>query len=210
HPLIMSFDIECNSSNPNVMPDCNKPKDKIFQISISLSNFKEDKKFLLTLGNPDKDIVGIDCEIRNFDTEYELLNGYTRFIQEFKPQVIVGYNIFGFDIPYMIGRAKHCMCLSTFDQQGYIIGKHSPEKTINWSSSAFKDQHFEFLDVEGILFVDLLPIVKKDYKLDNYKLKTVSEFLLKNSTKDPLTPQDIFKCYETFTPKSLGIVGKYC
>src|SRR5690606_10832217 len=85
HPLIMSFDIECNSSNPNVMPDCNKPKDKIFQISISLSNFKEDKKFLLTLGNPDKDIVGIDCEIRNFDTEYELLNGYTRFIQEFKP-----------------------------------------------------------------------------------------------------------------------------
>src|SRR5690606_39405742 len=105
---------------------------------------------------------------------------------------------------------KHCMCLSTFDQQGYIIGKHSPEKTINWSSSAFKDQHFEFLDVEGILFVDLLPIVKKDYKLDNYKLNTVSEFLLKNSTKDPLTPQDIFKCYETFTPKSLGIVGKYC
>ncbi len=207
-PLIMSFDIECNSSNPNAMPNCNKPADKIFQISISLTTSKSQEKYLLSLGNPDKDIVG--CEVRTYATEHALLCAYSAFIRINRPQVIVGYNIFGFDIPYMIGRAKHCMCLSSFDQQGYIAGSHAVEKTINWSSSAFKDQHFEFLDVEGVLFVDLLPLVKRDYKFDNFKLKTVSENLLKDATKDPLTPQDIFKCYETFTPKSLGVVGKYC
>lgn len=208
-PLVMSFDIECNSSNPSRMPDATKPGDKIFQISVSLTSKNYSKTFLLTLGNPDQKIVG-DTEIISFSTEHELLCGYTSFITKYKPQVVVGYNIFMFDIPYMINRAKHTMCFSSFDRQGYIIGQHAQQKKITWSSSAMKDQQFEFLDVAGVLFVDLLPIVKRDYKLDNYKLKTVSEYFLKDSTKDPLTPQDIFKCYETFTPKSLGIVGKYC
>ena len=48
-----------------------------------------------------------------------------------------------------------------------------------------KTQNFKFLDAEGILHVDLLPLVKRDYKFDNYKLKTVSEFFI-GKTKDPL------------------------
>lgn len=207
-PLILSFDIECNSSNPNVMPNSSNPDDKIFQISLCFKNSTHEERMLLSLGSPDSSIVG--CTVVTYPTEYKLLEGYAEILRTRKPQVVVGYNIFGFDIPYMIGRAKQCMCLSTFDQQGYLLGTHAPQRTITWSSSAFKDQHFEFLDVDGIVFVDLLPLVKRDYKLENYKLKTVAEHLLKDTTKDPLTPQDIFKCYTTFTPESLGIVGKYC
>jgi DNA polymerase elongation subunit (family B) len=209
-PLVMSFDIECNSSNPNRMPDASKPGDKVFQISVSLTTKTSARTFLLTLGAPDQQIVGDSTEIIAYATEHELLCGYASFIALHKPQIVVGYNIFMFDIPYMINRAKHTMCLSSFDRQGYIIGQHAPHRKITWSSAAMKDQQFEFLDVPGALFVDLLPIVKRDYKLDNYKLKTVSEYFLKGCTKDPLTPQDIFKCYDTFTPKSLGVVGKYC
>ena len=71
------------------------------------------------------------------------------------------------------------------------------------------------MDAEGRLFVDLLPLIKRDYKFSNYKLKTVSEFFLGDS-KDPLTPQGIFKCYRigvSDSPeaaKAMGIVGKYC
>lgn len=207
-PLILSFDIECNSSNPNVMPNSSNPEDKIFQISLCFKNSQSEERILLSLGNPDSSIVG--CTVVSYPTEYKLLEGYAEILRTRKPQLVVGYNIFGFDIPYMIGRAKQCMCLSTFDQQGYLLGAHAQQRTITWSSSAFKDQHFEFLDVDGIVFVDLLPLVKRDYKLENYKLKTVAEHLLKDTTKDPLTPQDIFKCYRTFTAESLGIVGKYC
>lgn len=207
-PLIMCFDIECNSSNPAVMPDANNPRDKIFQISISLTGRGVNEKHLLSLGNPDEEIVG--SPVTRFNTEHSLLTGFSKFIKKYRPQVVAGYNIFGFDIPYMIARAKHLMCLSTFDMQGYIIGRHAEQKNIKWSSSAYKDQHFEYLDASGVMYVDLLPIVKKDYKLDNYKLKTVSEHFLKNSTKDPLTAQDIFKCYRTFSSESLGVVGKYC
>lgn len=206
-PLIMSFDIECNSSNSNAMPNANKPEDKVFQISLSFSG-QFTKNILLSLGNPSTEIVG--CEVRTFNTEYELLIGYTRCITEFMPNVIVGYNIFGFDIPYMIARSKHTMCYTQFTMQGFIPSILAKENNISWSSSAFKNQHFEFLDVYGCIFVDLMPIIQRDYKLDNYKLKTIATHLLKNVTKDPLTPNDIFECYRKFTPESLGIVGKYC
>ncbi|NBV84632.1 hypothetical protein EBR57_11055, partial [bacterium] len=53
------------------------------------------------------------------------------------------------------------------------------------------------------------PIIQRDYKLENYKLKTVSDQFLAAS-KDPLTPKGIFKCYRMFTPDSLALVGKYC
>lgn len=207
-PTVLSFDIECNSTNPAAMPDASKPGDKIFQISICVTQGKNTRNILLSLGNPDPGIVG--CETRTYATEHALLVAFADLVRDVKPAIAVGYNIFGFDIPYMIKRAKHCLCFSRFDQQGFVLGKHCPEKTISWSSSAFQDQHFELLDVDGVVFVDLLPLVKRDYKLSNYRLSTVAEHLLKNATKDPLTPQDIFSCYAEFSPKSLGTVGKYC
>ena len=220
-PLIMGFDIEVNSTNPSAMPKAQKLGDKVFQISCVLGRQGDPdsnwKCFLLTLGDPDPNIVGTEVEIRKFESESELLLGYTRFIQEFNPNIIVGYNILGFDIPYMIDRAKLNLVIYDFDQQGFIKYAHSKEKTIKWSSSAFKNQEFQFLDAEGRLYVDLLPLVKRDYKMDNYKLKTIATFFLgKENTKDPLDAKGIFKCYRIGMKggekgrKAMGLVGKYC
>jgi DNA polymerase elongation subunit (family B) len=223
-PLIMGFDIEVNSTNPSAMPKAEKPGDKVFQISCVLFRHGEDeknmRKFLLTLGEPDPKIVGEDIEIRMFETEHDLLIGYTEFIQEENPNIIVGYNILTFDIPYMIERAKMNYCIFEFDQQGFNTYGHAKEKTIKWSSQAYGNQTFQFLDAEGRLYVDLLPLVKRDYKMDNYKLKTISTFFL-GSTKDPLSVKGIFKCYRIGiknnegvyskqAQKAMGIVGKYC
>ena len=221
NPLIMGFDTEVNSSNPSAMPKAEKPGDKVFQISCVLGRHgeKEDtwRKFLLTLGDPDQQITGEDVEIYRYKTESELLEGYTTFIQKYNPNIIVGYNILGFDIPYMIARAKLNMVIYNFDQQGFVKFAHAREKTIKWSSSAYKNQEFQFLDAEGRLYVDLLPLVKRDYKMDNYKLKTISTFFLgAENTKDPLDAQGIFKCYRIGMAggekgrKAMGIVGKYC
>jgi hypothetical protein len=77
---------------------------------------------------------------------------------------------------------------------------HAKEKIIKWSSSAYKNQEFQFLDSEGRLFVDLLPLIKRDYKMDNYRLNTVSEFFL-GDKKDDLSVKGIFKCYRVGTKK---------
>jgi len=121
----------------------------------------------------------------------------------------------------MIDRAKHNMCIFNFDQQGFHKYAHAREKTIKWSSSAYKNQEFQFLDAEGRVYVDLLPLVKRDFKFNNYKLKTVSEHFI-GQTKDPLSAKGIFKCYRIGMKKNrkgdygavarraMSVVGKYC
>jgi DNA polymerase elongation subunit (family B) len=221
-PLIMGFDIEVNSSVISSMPKAERTNDKVFQISCVLYRHDSTKynKFLLTLGDPEQKIVGKDVTIIKFKTESDLLVGFANFIQKYNPNVITGYNIFCFDIPYMIDRAEYCYCKSEFDKQGFTKFSHAKETTISWTSSAYGTQIFKFLDAEGRLFVDLLPLIKRDYKLSNYRLKTVSTFFL-GQTKDDLSVKGIFKCYrvgiqnkkgvyDKKAKKAMGIVGKYC
>jgi len=224
-PLILGFDIEVNSHNPGKFPDAKEPGDKVFQISCVLARegdpVEEYKSYLLTLGDPDQEITGENVTILRFKTEASLLKGFSDFMRENGPNIVVGYNILGFDIPYLIDRSKLNLCLSEFDKQGFHKFNHAGEKTIKWSSSAYKDQEFQYLDAEGRLYVDLLPLVKRDYKMNNYKLKTVSEYFI-GATKDPLSVQGIFKCYRlgtkkeddgTYGPnarKAMAICGKYC
>lgn len=220
-PLILSFDIEVNSSNPNVAPRVTVWDDKIFQISCVFGRNGQPEstyeKYILSLGKNKKgelidliqEKVGDDVIALMYDTEADLLIGFTDLVNEKNPQIISGYNIFSFDLPYMYERAKLTQCMATFDQLSTIMGEHCKEKEIKWSSSAFKNQKFIYIDAPGRLWVDMLPIIQRDYKLENYKLKTVSDYFLEQ-TKDPLSVKGIFKCYRIFSPESLSIVGKYC
>jgi len=220
-PLIMGFDIEVNSSNPNIAPRHGVREDKIFQIScVFCRNGQAEstyEKLILSLGKNKTgqevdlipEMVGEDTEIRMFNTEAQLLEGFTDLITERQPNILTGYNIFSFDLPYMYARAKLVGCVNTFDQLSFIRGEHCKEKEIKWSSSAFKNQNFTYLDAPGRLWVDMLPIIQRDYKLENYKLKTVSDHFLGQS-KDPLSVKGIFKCYRIFSPESLSVVAKYC
>ena len=219
-PLIMGFDIEVNSCIPSSMPKATRPEDKVFQCScvFSRQGGKADKyeRYLLTLGEPDSKQLEDDIEVLIYETEADLLIGFTELIRERQPNIIVGYNIFGFDTPYMIDRAKNLFCIYDFDRQGMNKIGHARERTIDWSSSAYKNQLFKFLDAEGRIFVDLLPLVKRDYKMSNYQLKTIASYFLKDITKDPLDAKGIFKCYRLGMKggpkgkKAMAIVGKYC
>ena len=140
-PLIMGFDIEVNSTNPTRMPKAEVPGDKVFQISCVLAREgdkpSEYRKFLLTLGDPDPKITGKDVTIIKSTSESDLLISYTDFIRKYNPNIIVGYNILGFDIPYMIARAKYgcnACCISEFDKQGFNKTKQEKEKIIKWYS----------------------------------------------------------------------------
>ena len=224
-PKIMGFDIEVNSTNPTAMPKPENPGDVVFQISCVIfrhGDLSSDyEKYLLTLGQPDTNIVGEDVLVMMFETEASLLEGFTEFLREENPNLIVGYNILQFDIPYMLERAKYHMCMFDFDKQGFHKYNHAKEKIIKWSSSAYKNQEFRYLDAEGRVFVDLLPLVQRDFKFNNYKLKTISEYFI-GETKDPLSVKGIFKCYRVGikknsegeysnrSQKAMALCGKYC
>lgn len=209
-PCILSFDIEVYSCNPKRMPSADNEKDCIFQISCIVQKKGRVDKYLINYGNIDKiSNVNVIC----VDNERSLLQEFHKLIMNVDPHVIIGYNIFGFDIPYLIARAKRFCIYDVFDIMGMHLTNHAKEKEIRWSSSACPNQQFFILDAEGRIFVDLLPIIRRDYKFSNYKLKTVSTFFI-GETKDPLTHLDIFKAFEdgkeASGKKSMARCGKYC
>lgn len=209
-PKVLSVDIEANSTVTSAMPNASRPNDKVFQIGLTSLINKVKKKLLFSLGNPDPKKVGSDVELRTFKNEADLLVALTEYIHEGKFNVIIGYNILGWDFQYMISRAKYTKCFSEFDMMGVLQGKHALEVAPKFESKAYNAQKLVYLDAEGILFLDLLPIIKRGgEKLSNYRLKTVLEHFGLPS-KDPLNARDIFRCYREFSPESLGIVGRYC
>lgn len=226
-PLILSFDLEVYSSVEGRMPTASEPGDEIFQISCVLfrreSSEDEREEYLLTLGaTPSPTRVG--ANVLRFSCEGALIEGFANFIQEHRPNIITGYNIMGFDIPYLTERAKLVGEIDQLSQAHFNDVKAAPERKIRWSSQAYKNQEFQFLDWEGIIVIDMLKVIQRDYRLSNYKLDTVAQHILgEQNQKDPLTYKDIFDCYRRGVksmrddgtyPKSatraIELVGKYC
>lgn len=214
-PLVMAFDIECNSSSDVfAFPDPKRPGDVIFQISCVFSTGRE---VLLTLGDPDPKIVSREqpVEIRRFHQESRLISGFSELVNETMPQIITGYNIFKFDFPYLLDRFKWEL-IGKFGYRG-----SAEETKIHWSSSGMGNQDMRFVNPEGIVVVDLYPIVQHDYQLADYRLDTVAFHFLKEKKED-LDAIGIFRCFRegmktnpdgTFTDKAkqeMGICGSYC
>lgn len=211
-PKCMAFDMEVNSDFMNKMPS-DRPADCIFQISCVITEQDKDRrKILLSLKAVDMDLTKSELlagvEVRVFDKELELLDDFMQLIEEEKPNVLTGFNIFGFDIEYAMKRAVRFFLADNFKLIGF--NKHTPARIeeVKWSSSAYKNQVFKFINWEGILLLDLLPIIRRDYKLDTYTLKNVASTFLNNNTKDPVTYKDIF--ISCRTREKMDVVGKYC
>ena len=88
------------------------------------------------MGDPQKHIVG--AEVLKYSTEQKLLMGFKDLINEKNPNVVIGYNIFNFDIPYLMDRANHKSIYPLWAQQGFTKGKSGIQREIKWSSSAYK------------------------------------------------------------------------
>jgi DNA polymerase elongation subunit (family B) len=218
-PLILSYDIECNFHDPNKFSDGSHANDVVFQISCVFGRQSQPKdtweRYLLTLGNPDPAFLD-GVIVRRFKKEFHLLMGFNDLVVEKNPQLLIGYNIFKFDIPFMYKRATEQRIHDDFVRHGCTREKCKLE-TIRWSSSAYSNQEMNFIDLQGRMTIDLLTLIQRDFNLENYKLDTVAEKFL-GTGKDPLNHYDIFTCYKVGMQESsdggvsraLGLVGRYC
>lgn len=215
-PKTMAFDMEVTSCVPSAFPS-DKPKDEIFQISCIIVDHKNiTKKILLTIEPKTSSQQMVETLATESITTYmsasetDLLEKFIKIINDERPNIITGYNIFGFDIEYLIKRCSRFLLVEQLKTCGFYKNSFAKEEEIKWSSSAYKNQNFRFINWEGILLIDLLPVIQRDYKLDTYSLKNVCSTFLKNNTKDPVTHKDIFEAFNTREASALAIVGKYC
>lgn len=205
---MLSFDIECYSSTGE-FPQASNVKDKIIQIGSSIQRFGEEKsdKNVFVLGECDEieDTNVIVCE-----NEKDLIHKWFVHIHELNPDVIIGYNIHGFDWEYISERCKLLELLSYKKLLSRIEGVYSTQKEYKMESNAYGQNLFNYMDTPGINQIDLLYYFRREVKLSSYKLDFVAKHFL-NENKRPVTPQQIFKMGgPEGDSKSRSIVADYC
>jgi len=175
--IVASFDIECTSSDGG-FPQPERDDDKIIQIGTTFNIYGQQEcyyKHIITLGSCDP-IPGVDIE--SYNTEQKVLLAWTKLIQRINPDIMTGYNIFGFDYQYLAARAKKLGCLKEFSKLSRLKDIESPFIKKELSSAALGDNKMTFFDINGRVNIDLMKVVQRDYKLPSYKLDSVAgEFI---------------------------------
>jgi DNA polymerase elongation subunit (family B) len=190
----------------------NLPKlkgDPIIQIGTTVSRFGSDEiiyKHLVGLKKTD-DIDNI--EIESYNKEETVLLKWKEFIQRLDPDILTGYNIFGFDMKYIWERAEE---LDILDEFSVGLGRMQGRKTIldkkELSSSALGDNVMYYFDMDGVVLIDMFKVMQRDHKLDSYKLDFVANTFLQDK-KDDLKPREIFEKYKG-SSEDRAVIAKYC
>ena len=170
----------------HILDSCLPPVegDKVIQIGTVIQ----------TLGNPElyKNIITLkgcssieDVDVESYEDEKDVILAWGRLIRDKDPDIITGYNIFGFDYTFIWNRAVELNCHVELSQ---ILGrvKNIPSylKLQNLSSSAFGDNELSYISMSGRIQMDILKIVNIDHKLDSYKLDAVSSHFINGNISE--------------------------
>jgi len=164
---VISLDIETDASDG--FPNIEEADKEITAITISRRG--EKVVFGMFAYEPkDKKVTYIHCK-----DEYDLLTKFIHVWQSgrFMPDIVTGWNIDFFDIPYIMNRVIK------------ILGKHEAEKLSPWKMLDEKTIEINGRDIKiyipvGISFLDYLHLYKKFSfsNQENYKLDTIAEVVL--------------------------------
>lgn len=208
-PKILSFDIETHSTIKNQHPQATNPGDVVICIGVTISDKnRRITKYLFTLGTEVK-VENTIVKCYKSD-EGKLLLDFAKFIREQNPAVITGYNFLSYDFKYIITRCKYLRIFDLFTKQiGLLRRIQCKEILSTWSSSAYGEQEYHYIDITGICQMDLYPIVKKNYSFSSYTLDNVTkQFGL--AGKSGLTYTQIYEKFALGGAKNLSDIGYYC
>jgi DNA polymerase elongation subunit (family B) len=130
--------------------------------------------------------------IESYATEKEVLLGWTDVIQREDPDIIIGYNIFGFDYNFLFDRAKQLGIVREFMKLSRNKGELSVKK--DWKTGAMSlegntivlasGQHdLHYAKTTGRLQIDLYNYLRREYQLVKYKLDYVAGYFIGDYVK---------------------------
>ena len=159
--------------------------DKVTFIGSTFTKYGEQEPYLnhCAVLNTCENMPMENSVIESYSSEKEVLLAWTNLIQKENPDIIIGYNIFGFDYEFMFRRAEENHCLEDFlklsrnkDEicatKNHETGKYKLEETSIQIASGQHD--LKFIKMNGRLQVDLYNFFRREENLTSYKLDYVA------------------------------------
>lgn len=134
-----------------------------------------EKNPFVVFGTKDNTVDNYYSYIRCDDEEH-LLRSFQSYWREVNPDIVTGWNVEGFDIPYLINRCNRVMGDDFTKKFSPFHG--SIDKCI--TPYEIKAQKINSFDIVGISIVDYLPLYKKysTATLESYRLDVVARYEL--------------------------------
>jgi DNA polymerase delta subunit 1 len=177
---ILSFDIEC-AGRKGVFPE--PEQDPVIQIANMVIVQGEKDPFIRNVFTLNQCAPIVGSDVRCFANEKDLLESWSEFIQQSDPDILTGYNIINFDLPYLINRAK-ALKSHHFARLSRITDTLTSIKVTTFESKAYGKRENKVMNIPGRVQFDLLQILLRDTKLRSYSLNSVSYHFLKEQKED--------------------------
>lgn len=211
---IASWDIETNSHQWNKFPDpITHPDNYISMIAVTFWSNEEYQEHILIYGprieapyGPSMEERGI--KVHTFDYEIDLIRGFLDLVKSLDPDILVGHNIFGFDIKYVTKRHSQSIRSSmanprykgTRDSHISNISRLQnwpcPIRPVEWNNSQFA-VNGEYIDLPGRIWLDTQIIAARNYfgPLKNNKLDTLGLVIL-GMPKNDMHHKEMFRIFK--------------
>ena len=210
---VLAYDIECVSGD-TLFPQATRPTDKVIQIGMTVNRFGSSdisEKYILTLKRC-SEIPG--AVVKCYSSEKFLLLGFFDMLNVIRPDIISGYNNFGFDDKYIYDRlvfldsidAKEAgviveslperLTVNNFIILGKLNNKYIMEKenleysqsryiTKSLNSGALGDNQLYYFEIPGIVSFDMLKTIKREHTgINSYKLGDISGHFISEKISD--------------------------
>jgi DNA polymerase delta subunit 1 len=202
---IASIDIE-SFSESGAFPNAFKTNDVCFQVAITTREFGK-KGYFARKCLCVKKTDGPECE--SFDTEREMLERLGEYLRELDPDIVTGWNIFGFDLEYLYTRTVVTAAGPSAHYWGRLRDKTNELVVKHLASNALGSNDLKMVPMSGRYVFDMFQDVKREHKLESYSLNNVSKEFLKD-TKIDMPVKEMLSRFREGDSKKLGEVAEYC
>lgn len=203
---VAAYDLEVYSASGQ-FPVASNPHDEITQIGVSfrwndmLLESVDRVVFVSGTCTPSKEpgVRFISCK-----NEKELLQSFEAYVRTEDPDVLAGYNTFGFDDGYIAERAARHGLTLRFGRTDTKPWKHdlvqTESKTFELASGKFA---VRYLEMPGRLNIDLYLSMRREQNLDSYKLDNVANTFLRDKVTNVVAIPG--RPYEVHTKSTRGL-----
>ncbi|KAJ1767221.1 hypothetical protein IW140_006003 [Coemansia sp. RSA 1813] len=176
------------------MSDARNEEDVIFMISMIFEDNDKRSCYVLALDStPSPKSKSGEYDMIRFSEEFELLGGFFEKIRQEDPDVIIGYNIMGFDMKYIL--QKYYSQLKNVPQAGRAPKIKDEIIHKSWNSSAYGVRECAIFNFVGRCCFDVYSYLSMEVTMQKYSLDFVSQEILGRNKID-MPYKVMFKKYK--------------